>query len=572
MFWIKFVFSLNILCLILFNDIAQIQNCEASDREAKEHATPFNKGWKGETFHMPGASALIFLLAQNLFCTIYPFCQEVKCTIQTSFGKRFQQLLPSTPLSRGLHDATPSFVKRFLFWDAPLLSRGCFMGIIPTKGVVHSISECYPGETIEPFMSLHPGADCIDPRVILQALLQNFFLVIKNDIDAFVVAKLLLASTPTMLPGEVDGGWGKLEFLQLCPGLLLPVCAAAIHRMHITHIVMELPKRTFIFPAGPPCWLLLLVELELVPLPSPLVPQGHQLSFLFPFVVASGKAPAQERFFFSTFQGILLALPLSLPRPCFFLLLFFFFFFFHLFLSFFSSSLSGLLLLLLFLAPFGKGFVFGAAAGAASAAGTVGAAFSCCRSLCCLGFCVSLEGFLPYPVCDFFLGFAHPKPPVCHGPAFWQGVARNHPFAKRSNFSGLTTLLTRGWAAYLFEAKTAAEQKLFSILFVSLFKNLCLETLKPFWGTLAPPKKIWILGTLPSPGAATFLQWPSVWSAQASPLVKGFQLPALWTRGWRQKPPLWKRGIFKVASFGQEVPPLWTRGSIPLTKEWRKVP
>ena len=125
----------------------------------------------------------------------------------------------------------------------------------------------------------------------------------------------------------------------------------------------------------------------------------------------------------------------------------------------------------------------------------------------CSSFCVSLKGFLPYPVCDFFLGFAHPKPPVCHGPAFWQGVARNHPFAKRSNFSGLTTLLTRGWAAYLFEAKTAAEQKLFSILFVSLFKNLCLETLKPFWGTLAPPpKKKWILGTLPSPGAATFLQ------------------------------------------------------------------
>ena len=80
------------------------------------------------------------------------------------------------------------------------------MGIIPTKQVVHSISECHPGETIEPFMSLHPGADCIDPHVILQALLQNFFLVIKNDIDAFVVAKLLLASTPTMLPGEVDGG------------------------------------------------------------------------------------------------------------------------------------------------------------------------------------------------------------------------------------------------------------------------------------------------------------------------------------------------------------------------------
>ena len=80
------------------------------------------------------------------------------------------------------------------------------MGIIPTKGVVHSISECHPGETIEPFMSLHPSADCVDPRVILQALLQNFFLVIKNDIDAFVVAKLLLASTPAMLPGEVDGG------------------------------------------------------------------------------------------------------------------------------------------------------------------------------------------------------------------------------------------------------------------------------------------------------------------------------------------------------------------------------
>ena len=216
----------------------------------------------------------------------------------------------------------------------------------------------------------------------------------------------------------------------------------------------------------------------------------------------------------------------------------------------------------MFLAPFGKGFVFGAAAGAASAAGTVGAAFSC-RSLRCLGcssFCVSLEGFLPYPVCDFFLGFAHPKPPVCHGPAFWQGVARNHPFAKRSNFSGLTTLLTRGWAAYLFEAKTAAEQKLFSILFVSLFKNLCLETLKPFWGTLAPPKKFGFLVPFPHLEPQLFC------SDQASDLRK----PALWSRASSCQPFGQEVGV-KNRPFGKGVSlklPLWTRGSTSVDKRF----
>ena len=332
MFWITFVFTLNILCLILFNDIAQIQTCEASDREAKEHATPFNKGWKGETFHMPGASVLIFLLAQNLFCTIFPFCQEVKCTMQTSFGKRSQQLLPSTPLSKGLHDATPSFVKRFLFWDAPLLSRGCFMGIIPTRGHPQHLRWDHWTIHVSPsWCGLHRSA-CHSPGTLAEFLSCH-----QKWHWCLCCGKAAACPAPTMLPGEVDGGWRKLEFLQLCPGLLLPVCAIAIHQMHIIPLVMELPKRTFSFPAGPPCWLLLLVELEPVPVPSPLVPQGYQLSFLFPFVVASQKAPPQELVFFPLFKWFFLRFLFHFPILVFSFFCFFLFLFS--FVSFFFSLL-----------------------------------------------------------------------------------------------------------------------------------------------------------------------------------------------------------------------------------------